>query len=225
MPPSRAYRPKKIADERSTRSNAISHTSVSSVTPALRVATPGAKSKRYILLGLGTYDADKPVDSPTLMKIGAAVSASCHDEKRAASASVLLPGDRLGPSLYRDFATAFYSGLYADNRYRTGKKVELRAEDVKTVRLAVEGDDAAGAAADIAAGMNVAAGCSLTKDIVNAPHNVLNSESLADTARRIAEESGGCITAEILGKKECEARGMVRALGCARFGERKRGSD
>ncbi|EJK58205.1 hypothetical protein THAOC_21689 [Thalassiosira oceanica] len=192
---------------------------LSPVTPALRVATPGAKSKRYVLLGLGTYDADKPVDSPTLMKIGSAVSSACHDEKRAASASVLLPGDRLGPSLYRDFATAFYSGLYADNRYRTGKKVEVKAEDVKSVKILVEGGDADGAAADIAAGMNVAAGCSLTKDIVNAPHNVLNSESLADTARRIAEESGGCITAEILGKKECEERGMGAYLGVARGSE------
>ena len=186
------------------------------------MATPGAKSKRYVLLGLGTYDADKPVDSPSIMKIGSAVATSCHDEKKAGSASVLLPGDKLGPSLYRDFATAFYSGLYADNRYRTGKKVEVKAEDVKSVTLLVEGGDVGSAAADIEAGMNLAGGCSLTKDIVNAPHNVLNSESLADTARRIAEESGGCMTVEILGKKECEERGMVREILLG-FGENAHG--
>ena len=60
---------------------------------------------------------------------------------------------------------------------------------------------------------------SLTKDIVNAPHNVLNSESLADTAKKIAEESGGSITCEILGKEECEKRGMGCYLGVARGSE------
>ena len=71
----------------------------------------------------------------------------------------------------------------------------------------------------IATGLAIASGCSLTKDIVNAPHNVLNSESLAATAQRIASESGGSITCTILGKEECEARGMGAYLGVARGSE------
>ena len=52
---------------------------------------------------------------------------------------------------------------------------------------------------------------------MNAPHNVLNSESLADTARRIVivDESEGSITCEVLGKEECEERGMGSCLGVA----------
>jgi len=107
--------------------------------------------------------------------------------------------------------------FYSFSRYRTGKKVEIKAEDVKTVKLLMEGS--VGDSAAITTGLNLANGCSLTKDIVNAPHNVLNSESLADTAKRIAKESGGSITCEILGKKECEKRGMGAYLGVARGSE------
>merc|ERR1712087_1103122 len=56
-------------------------------------------------------------------------------------------------------------------------------------------------------------------DIVNSPHNVLNSESLADTAKRIVDESGGSITCKILDKTECEKRGMGAYLGVARGSE------
>jgi leucyl aminopeptidase len=54
---------------------------------------------------------------------------------------------------------------------------------------------------------------------VNAPHNVLNSESLADTAQRLAENSNGRLTCTILGKDECEKRGMGAYLGVARGSE------
>merc|ERR1719390_329197 len=65
----------------------------------------------------------------------------------------------------------------------------------------------------------IATGISMTKDIVNAPHNVLNSESLADTAKRLAEESGGSLKCVVLGKEECEERGMGAYLGVARGSE------
>ena len=65
----------------------------------------------------------------------------------------------------------------------------------------------------------MAEGVILAKDIVNAPHNILNSESMANVARRIAEESGGTITCAVLGKEECEARGMGSYLGVARGSE------
>jgi leucyl aminopeptidase len=42
---------------------------------------------------------------------------------------------------------------------------------------------------------------------------------LAETAKRIAEASGGTITCTILGKKECEERGMGAFLGVARGSE------
>ena len=191
-----------------------------STTPVMRIVTDG-KAKRYMLLALGAEDKEKDIESTTIMKLGDAVASACHDQKKVSSCNVVLPSKIDGVSSLKDLSTAFYSSLYADNRYRTGKKVEMKAEDVKTVQLIMEGGVSSeeGAALAITTGLNLAKGCSLTKDIVNAPHNVLNSESLADTAKRIAKESGGSISCEILGKKECEKRGMGAYLGVARGSE------
>lgn len=188
------------------------------LTPSLRIASSGSKTKRYILLGLGAEEKDKDIESATIMKLGNAVALACHDQKKATTCNVILPSKIKGNDAVKHFSTAFYSTLYSDNRYRTGKKVEMKAEDIKSVQLIMEGD-VSDYAPDVITGANLAKGCSLTKDIVNAPHNVLNSESLADTAKRIAKESGGSISCEILGKKECEKRGMGAYLGVARGSE------
>lgn len=207
--------------------------SAGTLTPAMRVVSSGGgRARRYVLLGLGPVGKEKDgvipkVESATIMKAASAVASACHDQKKVRSCSVLLPPEIVegitSTGMLTDFSTAFFSSLYVDNRYRTGKKVEVKAEDVESVKLYLELSGEVDVAPDydaaISSGAAVAMGCSLTKDIVNAPHNVLNSESLADTARRVAEESGGSITCEILGKEECEARGMGAYLGVARGSE------
>ena len=70
----------------------------------------------------------------------------------------------------------------------------------------------------ISNGENLAAGVVLAKDIVNAPHNVLNSLSLADTARRLAAESPR-LTCQILNTADCEQHGMGAYLAVARGSE------
>lgn len=202
--------------------------SAGTLTPAMRVAVPGGKAKRYVLLGLGPEGKEKDgvtpkVESATITKAASAVASACHDQKKVKSCNVLLPPQIVegisSSGMLTDFSTGFFSSLYVDNRYRTGKKVEIKAEDVESVKLYLELSDGSDYDAAISSGAAIAMGCSLTKDIVNAPHNVLNSESLAETAKRVAEESGGSITCEILGKEECEARGMGAYLGVARGSE------
>jgi len=193
---------------------------VGSTTPTLRVATAGSKAKRYVLVGLGKDGKDW--EDGDITKIGNAIASKCSAEKKVGAASVLLSG-KVGDdsAALSDISTAFYSTLYADNRYRTGAKKETPAEDLKTVTISIEGgiSDQSSADAALAAGKSLTKGVSLCRDIVNAPHNVLNSESLAETAKRIAKESGGTISCKILGKKECEARGMGSYLGVARGSE------
>jgi leucyl aminopeptidase len=209
-----------------------------SMTPALRIAsaaTTGGKTKRYILLGLGAEGkvsnegVPPKMEASSIMKVGGAIASAIHEQKKITTCNVLLPSKITegitSKSMLTDFSTAYYSGLYVDNRYRTGKKIELKAENVRGVTLYLENtadndDDFTTIGQEaIATGLAIASGCSLTKDIVNAPHNVLNSESLAETAQRIAAESGGSITCTILGKEECEARGMGAYLGVARGSE------
>jgi len=192
--------------------------SAGSVTPTIRIFD-GSKSKKYILLGLGTEDKD--VEAATLFKVGSAVASACNGEKKVKSCAVLMPS-KLGsaPSTLTDISSSFYSQLYADNRYRTGDKVTVTAEDLTSVVLVPEGDVAdEEATSALAAGYSISQGIYLTKDIVNAPHNVLNSISLANTARKIAAESGGLIECTILGKVECEKRGMGSYLAVGRGSE------
>lgn len=188
-------------------------------TPVLRIYS-GDKTKRIMLLGLGNEGKD--MEEGFVSKIGSALANQCDSNKKVKTCSVLVPAAfPMENTHFSELSTEFYSALYSDNRYRTGDKVKKLAEDLESVTIVAEGGvaDVSSATAAIATGKALASGTSLTKDIVNAPHNVLNSESLANVARRIAEESGGTITCKILGKKECEERGMGAYLGVARGSE------
>lgn len=190
-------------------------------TPVLRIFS-GEKTKRIMLLGLGAEGKD--MEEGFVGKIGSSLASQCDSNKKVTSCSLVLPeAFPINDCPLADLSSAFYSSLYSDNRYRTGDKVKNKAEDLKSVTIVAEGwiidDNAADATAAIETGKNLATGVTLTKDIVNAPHNVLNSESLANVARRIAEESDGTIKCTILGKEECEKRGMGAYLGVARGSE------
>lgn len=192
-------------------------------TPALRIVTVGSdgksKAKRYILLGLGK--ASKMEESSLLSQIGSVVASKCDEEKGISTCSVLLPEAIPQNSTWSHISSSFYSTLYSDNRYRTGAKKKTMAEGLKEVTLVHEGcfEDVESRNAELEAGKKLAKGIFLTKDIVNAPHNVLNSLSLANAAKKIAADSNGMLKCNILGKKECEARGMGAFLGVARGSE------
>ena len=152
---------------------------VGSTTPTLRVAIAGSKAKRYVLVGLGKEGEDW--EDGDITKIGNAIASKCSAEKKALTASVLLSG-KVGDdsAALSDISSAFYSTLYADNRYRTGAKKETPAEDLKTVTVSIEGgvSDQSGADAAIAAGKSLTMGVSLCRDIVNAPHKCVRYTSL-----------------------------------------------
>jgi len=188
-------------------------------TPVLRTFS-GGKAKRVVLLGLGS--AGKDMEDGFVSKIGSALATQCNSNKKVSTCSIVLPSTfPVDEAPLEDLSSTFYSSLYADNRYRTGDKVVISAEDLESVTIVAEGGiaDKDTASASLEVGKNLAIGATLTKDIVNAPHNILNSESLANVAKRIAEESEGTITCKILGKKECEDRGMGAYLGVARGSE------
>ena len=190
------------------------------MTPTLRVV--GGSTKRVVLMGLGMDGSDdKPKDwSGAGFSLGKAVAEQCGSEKKIASCKVILPADvTSNATMVGDFSSSFYQTLYADNRYRTGDKVDQPAEDLETVTISTDGEAEAVDPSVLEDGRLIAQGIALTKDIVNAPHNVLNSLSLADTAKRVAKESGGSMTCTILGKKECEKLGMGAYLGVARGSE------
>ena len=171
------------------------------------------------MLGLGPAGED--LEDGFVAKLGKTLATKCEESKKIKSCSFVLPSSFPTDAPLSDLSAEFYSTLYSDNRYRTGDKVIHKVEDLESVNVVFEGgvSDADAAKQAIAAGKSLATGVFLSKDIVNAPHNVLNSESLANVARQIAEESNGTITCKILGKEECEERGMGAYLGVARGSE------
>mmetsp|Transcript_28650 Transcript_28650/g.43811 ORF Transcript_28650/g.43811 Transcript_28650/m.43811 type:complete len:628 (+) Transcript_28650:64-1947(+) len=192
----------------------------SSTTPTLTIVANGGKAKKVILLGLGNEGED--VDDDFMAKLGSTLASQCDATKNIKTCSLVLPSSlSIDDMPVADMSTGFYSALYSDNRYRTGDKIKKMAETLESVSVVVEGElsDSAATATAIESGKAIAKGVFMSKDIVNAPHNVLNSESLANVARKIAEESGGTITCTILGKEECEKRGMGAYLGVARGSE------
>ena len=190
-----------------------------STTPTLRVFS-GGKSQRIIVLGLGKEPKDDKGFESVGSAVGKTIASKCDVEKKTKTAKILLPASVVsdGPTM-KDLAAAFHSTLYVDNRFRTGKKVKTPAEDLESVSIVPDGSTNEGAQDSLEEGKKVAIGVHMAKDIVNAPHNVLNSVSLADTARRLAKESGGALKCTILGKRECEERGMGAFLGVARASE------
>lgn len=189
-------------------------------TPTLRIVSSGSKTKRVVLYGLGPAGED--MEDGFVAKMGKSLASQCDSNKKVKTCSLVLPASfPSADAPFMDLSAEFYTTLYSDNRYRTGDKVAIKVEDLESVNVVVEDgmDDIEAASAAIESGKSLASGVFLSKDIVNAPHNVLNSESLANVARQIAEESGGTITCKILGKEECEERGMGAYLGVARGSE------
>jgi leucyl aminopeptidase len=186
------------------------------ISPTIRVGSK-AKAMRFVLLGLGSSDtAGGAVGGSVLGKAIAAVGTS---EKKIASLQVVLPANLATQDVFvMNLVTGIYESLYTgNNRFRRDKKPV--AEELLHMTLLSPGDAVCDASA-VERGRQLATGILLAKDIVNAPHNVLNSESLAETAQRIAAASPvGNLTCTILDKKACEARGMGAYLGVARGSE------
>eukprot|EP00548_Thalassiothrix_antarctica_P008322 CAMPEP_0194132022 /NCGR_PEP_ID=MMETSP0152-20130528/2597_1 /TAXON_ID=1049557 /ORGANISM="Thalassiothrix antarctica, Strain L6-D1" /LENGTH=585 /DNA_ID=CAMNT_0038826933 /DNA_START=197 /DNA_END=1954 /DNA_ORIENTATION=+ len=189
------------------------------MTPTVRVPTKDGKSKRYVVIGLGDAPDKEEKKSPLGRILGKAIAQKIHDEAKVQSCSVVLPNLLEDATSLTDFSSSLYSTLYSDDRYRTGQNLKPLAKDLTSVILVSPSSIAESANTDLENGKRIAQGIFLAKDIVNSPHNILNSESLADTAKRIASESGGHITCNILDRKDCEERGMGSYLGVARGSE------
>ena len=202
-------------------------------TPTMRISSNG-RTRRYVLVGLGKADTKDDSDSSSVKanalgrKIGTSIALAIQNEKGISSCAIILPSGQIdgNPSCLTAMSTAFTEKLYTDNRYRTGSNVKKIAENVEKATLFIDGVDESSVANDpnafvdaLADGRKIASGTFLAKDIVNSPHNTLNSLSLADTAQRIASESNGFVECNILEKDDCEHLGMGAYLGVARGSE------
>lgn len=159
-------------------------------------------------------------------KVAESVVSTLNTEKGVTSCGILLPENccsstHTSSSFLSECSSTILSGLYVDTRYRS--KVEDDSKSVKTIDfiVAASSDDLDHKTASDAVhrGVALAQGLYLAKDIVNAPHNSLNSCGLATVAKTIAAQSGGRLSCRILEASDCEKRGMGAFLGVARGSE------
>jgi hypothetical protein len=125
-------------------------------------------------------------------------------------------------ALWSEWAAAFYIGFYQERRY-LGTFGGPRRAVVPQVMLVVDDDDDDHAATvmqqGLARGRILAESMALSRDIVNAPHNVLNSLSLAATAVALARQHRATLRCRILSVDDCARLGMGAFLGVARGSE------
>mmetsp|Transcript_9444 Transcript_9444/g.23179 ORF Transcript_9444/g.23179 Transcript_9444/m.23179 type:complete len:556 (+) Transcript_9444:144-1811(+) len=215
--------------EESDSPNGSPNAGYESMSPTLRLVG-GKKAKRYMLVGLN----DGEDIGSTGYALGEAIASRCIEEAspQVESAVLYLPSKMCLNEVFRDFTIAFYSSLYADNRFRgtlkSIKSIKIPAEHLRSLSLdyyfesttALEPDNnQQNFSQSYDEGLAIVRGVILARDIVNAPHNTMNSLALAHVAKRICDESGGTLTCKILGEEECERRGMGAFLGVARASE------
>ena len=188
--------------------------------PLVSTVRDGALSHATVF-SLGSAPGDAAAARGAGAKLGAAAVELAKTAK-AKRVTISVPSaflaDGAGETL-KAFANAAYAAMYVDNRYRTGDAQVAPFEALVSIRL--HAAEAAGAPAATAAALlsikasaddifetaaALAAGTYLTKDLVNAPPNVLNPLSMAAVARQIAADSDGYVKAQILDAAEVTAR-------------------
>jgi leucyl aminopeptidase len=126
---------------------------------------------------------------------------------------------------WSEWAAAFYNGFYQEERYRGTRVEAFKPVVVPQVTLVVDDDDdddkvtVAVIQQGLRRGRILAESIATSRDIVNAPHNVLNSFSLAATAVALARQHRSVLSCRILNAPDCVRLGMGAFLGVARGSE------
>ena len=165
--------------------------------------------KHVGVVGLG---AAKDIGVETWSSLGAAASSAAQ---KAKCGSVLVRKYWMGDD-EADFldkaeaiATGAYVGAFEDQRFKS----EPQEKTLKEVKIVTpEGVDVADR---MVAARAAASGVVLTKQLVNAPPNVVTPTALAEVAAAIAAEFPDTMSLKVLEKDECTAMGMGSFLGVA----------
>jgi leucyl aminopeptidase len=174
----------------------------------------GADIRKVVLTGMGTV---QQASLDTLRRAAANGLRQAHALK-SKQVGLLLP------SVDMDLAATIQAVVegsllvaHQDNRFKSqnGSGESNNTFSVEDVTLILpEGvPETAAYTRAIQQAQDIAAGTILARELVAAPANIVTPITLAETARKLAEDFG--LTAEILGYEECAALGMGAFLGVA----------
>ncbi|CAI5536673.1 unnamed protein product [Closterium sp. Naga37s-1] len=190
------------------------------VSQVLRV--PGQPFKRIALLGLGKPDVLLKGEAGSWQGLGSAIAgaAKTNQASKVSLAFLGKPEAAEGQeikagSAVRGIVTGAIVGSFEDVRFKSEEKEKAKAErGVKELQVLGLGD-AESLQRDVFEGERLAAGIILTKQLVNAPPNVLTPAVLADVAVNLTAAHADVLSARILEKDECAALGMGSYLAVA----------
>ncbi|MGF1479582.1 MAG: leucyl aminopeptidase [Cyanophyceae cyanobacterium] len=155
--------------------------------------------RKLILVGM-------EAEPPDLRTVGAAIARAAKQEK-VKSLGVYLPVTHQDPATTAQMiAEGMLLAMHQDHRFKSEETPEKRLETVELIGLGHQ-DETLNRAQQICSGVILA------RELVNAPANVVNPVSLAQTAEQIAADHD--LQLEILEREECERLGMGAFLGVA----------
>lgn len=174
----------------------------------------GSDLKRVGLVGLGK--AGQAAGPAPWLAVGAALAAAAKQAK-AVSAGVAILGADISEEAKVAATGAIVRGTvlscFEDSRFKSEVKPPTLAS------VAIMGLPSEEAEAEIGRAVRLAAGVILTKQLVNAPPNVLTPSAMAEVAEGIASAHSDVITLKVLEADECEVLGMGGFLGVAAASE------
>jgi leucyl aminopeptidase len=165
--------------------------------------------RKIILVGLGSPET-LTLDS---FRIAAAAIARTAKTEKIKTMGISLPSTNLETvSIVEAITEGLLLTLHSDNRFKTNAE-EIKPPVLETVELlGITGVETA-----IEKGEKVISGVILARELVNAPANVVNPITMAETAQKIASDYG--LDCNILEKEDCERLGMGSFLGVAMASE------
>lgn len=177
-----------------------------------RIAGAGEAVKYVAIVGLGpdkTKGAGPDIEVAAAFKLGKSVGAVAKELKPKA-VGLVLPSS-MGNAGLSQFFVGFHDTVYTDKRFRSEDKSQKPFESTTLSLLGCNEATAKDAALTLTLSKKIVAGVEFAKDLVMAPPNSKTPVTIANEAKKIADENGLQFT--LLAEKECKALGMGGYLG------------
>ena len=177
----------------------------------------GKKDSTCVVASLGHTAQSKVAfvglgkDAPTTASVRTALAKAARvaNAEKATEIVVQVP-ESFGPHL-RAAAEGLELGAYRFSSYFTGDRAPKKV--LESIKLIIVGKAPANAKALIDAGLAIAAGVNVARDLSNEPPNVIYPDSFAARAKAMAKSSG--LTCKVLDYKEVVRKkmGLLDAVG------------
>jgi leucyl aminopeptidase len=171
-------------------------------------------ARRAIVVGLGSRDEFDADPAETVRRAAASAIRKARELKSGRVASILHGGGAGGLSIGEAAQATAEGSLLALYDYQGQKTDEADPLLPETLELMIfDEQDVPEAQQGLATAQAIAAGVTLTRDLVNLPPNICTPTHMAEVATQVAEEVG--LRVEVLGRKQMEALKMGALLGVA----------